>query len=159
VLDAAGYAQMIDSTTRLNTPGPELAAIEGVHAITDVTGFGLAGHALEMVRGARCDVRLDWSAVPLLPGVRELAERGQVTGASGRNWAGYGAEVSLAENLAAADRALLTDPQTSGGLLVACAPAACEAVLATFRRHGFDRAAVIGEVQRASEQPRLRVAS
>ncbi|MFN7197999.1 MAG: selenide, water dikinase SelD, partial [Hylemonella sp.] len=86
-LDAAGYAQMIATTTRLNTPGPDLAALEGVHALTDVTGFGLAGHALELARGARCTVRLDWARVPLLPGVRALAAQGLVTGASGRNWA------------------------------------------------------------------------
>ena len=146
LLDAAGYARMIDTTTRLNTPGPDLAAIDGVHALTDVTGFGLAGHALELARGSRCAVRIDWRAVPLLDGVRELAAQGCVTGASGRNWAGYGAEVMLPSGFDPVDRALLTDPQTSGGLLVACAPAALDAVLATFRRHGFAQAAVVGEV-------------
>ena len=119
-LGEAGYAQMIASTTQLNTPGPDLAALPGVHALTDVTGFGLAGHALEMARGARCEVQLDWASVPLLPGVRALAAQGFVTGASGRNWAGYGADVLLPDGFAAEDRALLTDPQTSGGLLVAC---------------------------------------
>jgi selenide,water dikinase len=156
-LDAPGYAEMIGSTTKLNTPGPELAEIDGVHAITDVTGFGLAGHALEMARGAKCEVRIDWSRVPLLPGVRELAQEGHVTGASGRNWAGYGREVTLPEGFAAEDRALLTDPQTSGGLLVACTRPALEAVLATFRRHGFEHAAVVGEVGEASGAPGLRV--
>jgi selenide,water dikinase len=141
-----GYARMIASTTALNTPGPDLAALEGVHALTDVTGFGLAGHALELARGARCEVRLDWRAVPLHPGVRELAARGFVTGASGRNWAGYGADVALPGDFAAEDRALLTDPQTSGGLLVSCAPQALDAVMAVFRRHGFGAAAVVGEV-------------
>ncbi len=145
-LGEAGYAQMIASTTRLNTPGPDLAALPGVHALTDVTGFGLAGHALEMARGARCRVEIDWASVPLLPGVRELAARGLVTGASGRNWAGYGQDVRLSEGFAAEDRALLTDPQTSGGLLVACAPDAVDAVLAVFKRQGFDRAAAFGHV-------------
>ena len=156
-LGAAGYAQMIASTTKLNTPGPDLAALPGVHALTDVTGFGLAGHALELARGARCDVRIDWSAVPLLEGVRSLAAQGFVTGASGRNWAGYGAEVGLPAGFAAEDRALLTDPQTSGGLLVSCAPAALDAVLAVFRRHGFEQAAVVGRVEVASAGPRLHV--
>ncbi|MDP4300720.1 selenide, water dikinase SelD [Leptothrix discophora] len=146
LLDAAGYARMLDTTTRLNTPGPDLAAIDGVHALTDVTGFGLAGHALELARGSRCQVRIDWAAVPLLDGVRELAGQGCVTGASGRNWAGYGTGVVLPSDFDPLDRALLTDPQTSGGLLVACAPAALDAVLATFRRHGFEAAARIGEV-------------
>jgi selenide,water dikinase len=157
-LDADGYAQMIAATTRLNTPGPDLAEIDGVHAITDVTGFGLAGHALEMARGARCDVRVDWRAVPLLPVVREMAAKGHVTGASGRNWAGYGREVVLPAAFAAEDRALLTDPQTSGGLLVSCSRAVVDEVLATFRRHGFDRAAVVGEVLGASSAPRLQLA-
>ena len=94
-LSAQGYAQMLAVTTQLNTPGPVLAAIDGVHAMTDVTGFGLAGHALEMARGAGATVRLDWSRVPVLPGVREGALGGAVTGASGRNWQGYGNDVAL----------------------------------------------------------------
>ncbi len=150
-LGDAGYARMLATTTRLNTPGPELAALDGVHAMTDVTGFGLAGHALEMARGSACTVSLDWSRVPLLPGVRELAAQGFVTGASGRNWAGYGADVALPTGWAPEDRALLTDPQTSGGLLVSCAPGAVDAVLAVFARHGFDEAAVVGEVQAAPQ--------
>ncbi len=156
-LDAAGYAAMIATTTRLNTAGPDLAALDGVHAMTDVTGFALAGHALEMARGSRCDVRLDWTAVPLLDGVRSLAARGFVTGASGRNWASYGAEVALPAGFPAEDQALLTDPQTSGGLLVACDPAAVPAVIDTFRRHGFDHAAVIGGIEATEAAPRLVV--
>jgi selenide, water dikinase len=145
-LGDAGYAQMILNATKLNTPGPDLAALEGVHALTDVTGFGLAGHALELARGAGCQVRIDWASVPLLGGVRDLASQGFVTGASGRNWAGYDNEVVVPAGFAAEDQALLTDPQTSGGLLVSCAPAAVGEVLAVFRRHGFDAATVIGEV-------------
>ncbi len=146
LLGDAGYAQMIASTTALNTPGPDLAALPTVHAMTDVTGFGLAGHALELARGAHCQVQIDWPAVPLLSGVRALAGQGQVTGASGRNWAGYGADVHLPEGFAAEDKALLTDPQTSGGLLVTCEPAALDEVLAVFRRHGFGAAAAIGRI-------------
>ena len=148
-LDAAGYARMVSTTTQLNTPGPELAALDGVHALTDVTGFGLAGHALELARGAHCSVAIDWARVPQLGNVRALASQGFVTGASGRNWAGYGAEVRLPDGFDAADKALLTDPQTSGGLLVSCAPSAADAVLAVFRRHGFDAAADVGEVMAA----------
>jgi len=145
-LSADGYRQMIATTTQLNTPGPDLAAMAGVHALTDVTGFGLAGHALELARGARATVAIDWARVPLLPQVRELAELGMVTGASGRNWAGYGGEVHLPDGFSAVDQALLTDPQTSGGLLVSCDAHAVSDVLAVFRRHGFDAAAEIGEV-------------
>ncbi len=152
-----GYARMIATTTKLNTPGPDLAALPGVHALTDVTGFGLAGHVLEMARGARCDLQLNWATVPLLPGVRSLAGQGFVTGASGRNWAGYGADVVLAPGFAAEDQALLTDPQTSGGLLVSCTPDALAAVLAVFARHGFGDAAVVGQVLDRSSAPRLHV--
>ena len=156
-LDADGYAQMIACTTQLNTPGPDLAALPGVHALTDVTGFGLAGHALEMARGAKCEVRLDWASVPLMAGVRGLAERGFVTGASARNWDGYGSDIALPAAFAAADHALLTDPQTSGGLLVSCDPAALEGVLAIFRRHGFGQAAVIGRMAASNAKPGLVV--
>jgi selenide,water dikinase len=145
-LPPEGYARMIATTTRLNTPGPELAALPGVHALTDVTGFGLAGHALEMARGSGCTVQIDWPHVPLLAGVRALAAQGMVTGASGRNWAGYGQDVQLPAGFEASDQALLTDPQTSGGLLVACSPDSVAEVLATFARHGFDQAAVLGRV-------------
>jgi len=145
-LSAEGYAQMIATTTQLNTPGPDLAAMDGVHALTDVTGFGLAGHALELARGAKAAVALDWARVPLLAGVRELAQRGMVTGASERNWAGYGAEVKVRDDFSAVDRALLTDPQTSGGLMVSCDASAVADVLAVFRRHGFAAAAEIGEI-------------
>ena len=145
-LDAAGYARMIDTTTRLNTPGPDLARLDGLHAITDVTGFGLAGHALEMARGSGCRLEIDWSAVPILEGVRDLAAAGFVTGASGRNWASYGGQVSFLREMSALDRALICDPQTSGGLLVACASPSVPAVLDVFRAHGFD-AAVIGGVE------------
>jgi len=156
-LDAAGYDQMIANTTRLNTPGPALAALPGVHALTDVTGFGLAGHALELARGAGCAVHIDWARVPLLGGVHALAGRGFITGASGRNWGGYGQDVAVAAHLGDVDRALLTDPQTSGGLLVSCAPQAVDAVLKVFQAEGFGQASVIGEVAAYGSGPRLVV--
>ncbi len=158
-LPAEGYAQMIANTTQLNTPGPELAALDGVHALTDITGFGLAGHTLEMARGSNTTVQIDMARVPLIGGVRELAAQGMVTGASGRNWAAYGHEVRLGANLQPVDQALLSDPQTSGGLLVACAPEAVAEVLAIFGRHGFAAAAEVGEItSAAADGVRLRVA-
>ncbi len=153
-LDAEGYRAMIASTTQLNTPGTKLGALEGVHALTDVTGFGLLGHLVEIVRGSHVAARVDWKALPLLPRVVELAREGVLTGASGRNWAGYGERVELG-GLDEAQRAVLTDPQTSGGLLVACAPEACDEVLATFRSEGFDSAAVIGEI--VAGEPRVAI--
>lgn len=146
-LDAPGYARMVEVTTQLNTPGPELAQLPGVHAMTDVTGFGLAGHALEMARGAQLAVHLEWAKVPLIAGATALAASGAVTGASGRNWAAYGGDVELPSAWNATHQALLSDPQTSGGLLVSCAPEAVGDVLAIFQRHGFAQAAVVGHMR------------
>jgi len=145
-LDEAGYKAMIAATTKLNTPGTKLGQLEEVHALTDVTGFGLLGHLLEIAKGSNAGARLDWSAIPLLPGALEFAREGIATGASSRNWTGYGNRVKLGAGIGDAERAVLTDPQTSGGLLVACAPAACDEVLAIFRADGFEHAAVVGEV-------------
>ena len=146
-LSDAAYTAMITSTTQLNTPGPELAAIEGVHALTDVTGFGLLGHVLEIARGSGVTAHLEFVRVPVLPQAAELAQAGLVTGASQRNWASYGGGVRLFEGCADWQRALLTDPQTSGGLLVACTEAALEEVMQVFRLHGFERAAVVGRLE------------
>lgn len=145
-LDAAGYAAMIENTTKLNTPGIALSNMPGVHALTDVTGFGLLGHLLEMARGAGLTAKLNMAHIPLLPNVHQLAANGCVTGASGRNWASYGHAVALADAVTPIQQALLSDPQTSGGLLVACDPAVVDEVLAQFAREGFAHAAVIGEM-------------
>lgn len=143
-LDPAGYATMLASTTQLNSIGPALAAIDGVHACTDVTGFGLLGHALEIARGSnlRADLRL--ADLPILPGARALADAGIVTGAGARNWSSYGASIELSPDLPAWSRAILCDPQTSGGLLIAAAPDAAAAVLALCRSANFAAAAIIG---------------
>jgi selenide,water dikinase len=145
-LDAEGYARMIAVTTQLNKPGIALAKMEGVHALTDITGFGLLGHGLELARGAGLQMELQMDQIPLLPGVLALAERGMVTGASGRNWASYGSEVALPAGLSVAQQALLSDPQTSGGLLVSCDPGSVAQVLACFHEQGFAGASVIGRM-------------
>ena len=155
-LDAEGYKAMIANTTKLNKPGKALSELPGVHALTDVTGFGLLGHLLELARGARLEAHLDMRKIPLLPGVEQLAHDGYFTGASGRNWAAYGAEVALAESITPAQHSLLTDPQTSGGLLVSCDAASVDEVLALFRREGFGEAAVIGHM--AAGPARVNVA-
>jgi len=145
-LDAAGYATMIASTTQLNTPGKALANIDGVHALTDVTGFGLLGHAREMALGAKLRARIKMRAVPVLPHAEQLATEGHITGASARNWAGYHQDITLAPNINPLQQALLTDPQTSGGLLVACADEVVADVISLFHSQGFAHASVIGEL-------------
>ena len=151
-LDAAGYATMLASTTRLNTPGGVLPGIAGVHAVTDVTGFGLLGHTLEMCQGAGLAAEVRFADVPLLPGAEGLARAGVVTGAGGRNWASYGASVEVSADLPGWAAAMLCDPQTSGGLLIAVAPAAVDRVMAEL----IAPAAVIGRMVAGAAGVRVR---
>ena len=145
-LDAGGYAEMLHSTTQLNTPGSWLAQIDAVHAMTDVTGFGLLGHLLGICRGSQLTAEVAFDQLPLLDSARQLAQQGFVTGASRRNWQSYGHEVELAPNLAEWQRNLLTDPQTSGGLLIACGGDAAQDIVQRLREEGFAHAMVIGEL-------------
>jgi len=146
VLDDAGYRALIETTTLLNRAGAHLAKIAGVHAMTDVTGFGLLGHLLEMCRGSHLGARVRALDVPLLDGVLAMTQVGLVTGASARNWSSYGADVRLDSGVTDAAKALLCDPQTSGGLLVACAADSVDDVLAAFRANGCANAAPIGRM-------------
>jgi len=158
VLSAAGYAEMLRWTTLLNRPGAALAAMDQVHAVTDVTGFGLAGHLLEICRGSKLSAEVNFAALPRVAEAEAHVRNGIATGASTRNWASYGDEVALAAGMEEWQQKLLSDPQTSGGLLVACAPEAADEVLALFRSQGCDRAAVIGGLQaHAPGQARLQV--
>jgi len=144
VLTPAGYDEMVRWTTQINRTGMQLAAMPGVHAVTDVTGFGLAGHLLEICRGAQLGAEVEFARLPLIEEAVRHLRAGIATGASTRNWDSYGAEVVLGPGIEAWQRLMITDPQTSGGLLVACAPDSADAVLAAFRADGFERAAVIG---------------
>jgi selenide,water dikinase len=152
-LDAAGYAALIASTTQLNVLGKDLPDVAGVHAVTDVTGFGLLGHALELCRGSGLAAEIV-VAPPVLPGVEALAREGVRTGASTRNWASYG-EAVRSEGLSDWRRDILTDPQTSGGLLIAVDSAHAEAVLALARERGFTGAAVVGRMMAGAPEIRL----
>jgi selenide,water dikinase len=148
-LSAAGYATMLDWTTRLNTPGLALGEMPAVHAMTDVTGFGLAGHLLEICRGSKLAADVAFDDLPFIPEALQWAKDGVATGASDRNWKGYGHEVSLPAGFADWKRKLLTDPQTSGGLLVACAPDAVADVLKAFNGEGK----VIGKLKNRGTSP------
>lgn len=145
-LKPKAYEQMIDTTTKLNTPGPELAQMAGVHAMTDITGFGLLGHVMEVCRGSGLKARIRYADVPILSAAAYLAEQGYATGASDRNWASCESCVTLPADAPGWHRKMLTDPQTAGGLLVACDRAAADKVLGVFREHGFAQAAAIGEL-------------
>ncbi len=151
-LDDAGYKAMIASTTKLNTPGIKLGKMAGVHALTDVTGFALLGHLLEICKGSKTNATIHFDQLPLIPGVLDMAKNGFVTGASERNWSGYGHDVIMDSRFGDEHRNLLTDPQTSGGLLLACDPASVEEVLQIFHDEGFMQACVIGEVGAGAPQ-------
>ena len=146
-LSSEGYRQMLDVTTQLNTPGVALAGIEGVHALTDVTGFGLAGHLLEICRGSKLGAQVRFDDLPLLSEALERVKQGIATGASERNWTSYGDALRLPADFPEWKKKLITDPQTSGGLLVACAPQAEREVMEAFRREGFAHACRIGAMR------------
>ncbi|MDA8328873.1 MAG: selenide, water dikinase SelD [Betaproteobacteria bacterium] len=154
-LSAQGYVEMLRTTTQLNTPGIALADMSQVHAVTDVTGFGLLGHLLEMCRGSHLAAEIDFAKLPVLPVARELVQQGYAPGAAERNWLSYGQEVILPANMALWQKNLLCDPQTSGGLLVSCAPAAVSSVLELFHSLGFAETSVIGHLDEGSAGVRV----
>lgn len=155
VLSAADYAEMIASTTLLNRPGADIAEIDGVHAMTDVTGFGLLGHLAEICRGSKVGANIERAKIPLFPGARRLAANGVRTGASARNWASVSGMIDSPDDWTDADRDILCDPQTSGGLLVSCAAEVAAKVLEKFLSEGHHGAAIIGEVSPGA--PRIKV--
>ncbi|KAB2929540.1 MAG: selenide, water dikinase SelD [Candidatus Contendobacter sp.] len=152
LLDAVGYAEMLAVTTRLNTVGQRLGAFDAVHAMTDVTGFGLLGHLLEICRGSGLAARIRFDRLPILPTALVLTPQGIGPGAIERNWASYGHEARLSPKLPSWSQRLLCDPQTSGGLLVACAPGAAAAVLEQFHAAGFPEATAIGALEAGDPQ-------
>lgn len=154
-LSDAGYAEMLRWTTTLNRVGADLAHIDGVHAMTDVTGFGLAGHLLEMCRGANLAAAVRFDDLPLIEEALVLVRDGIATGASTRNWASYGGAVSIADNAPDWQRKVVTDPQTSGGLLIACAPEAVDSVLQTIQTVQGNPGVVIGRMHQGQAQLRV----
>ncbi len=155
-LSKEGYADMVRWTTKLNTPGIALSSMDTVHAMTDVTGFGLAGHLLEICRGSSLAAQVNFDTVPLIPLAAEIAQAGVATGASARNWDGYGSSMVLPEGFEKWKQNLLSDPQTSGGLLIACAPEVAQQVLELLRSQDFGDAAVIGSLAAGAAQVEVR---
>lgn len=150
-----GYAEMIASTTLLNKIGSDFGKNQNVHAVTDVTGFGVLGHALEMANGSGLRLTIRAKDVPLLRDAESFAKRGFVTGASKRNWASYGGSVELPPAFPDWRRDVLTDPQTSGGLLVACAPDHADDLVKEIVAAGYPAARIIGHAENG--RPGIRV--
>ncbi|UXN06223.1 selenide, water dikinase SelD [Bartonella sp. HY761] len=151
-LSDGNYNEMVASMTKLNIIGMELAKMDSVHAMTDVTGFGILGHALEMARGSNLELRLHFDRLPFLSDALKLAGEGYITGASKRNFDSYGDAIRFEKALSDHQKALLTDPQTSGGLLVAVAPENAKDVMALALSNGYERASIIGEVVEGKQQ-------
>lgn len=147
-LSEAGYQQMLKHTTRLNDIGMALGQLPEVHAMTDVTGFGLLGHLLEICRASSHGAEIAFSQLPIIPEALKLAESGHATGASTRNWSSYGQEVDLAPEMTDWQKKILTDPQTSGGLLITCQKAHLSAILELLKTRGFEETAVIGKISK-----------
>ncbi len=154
-LSGEGYRQMLDTTTQLNRVGAQLAAMPDVHAMTDVTGFALLGHLLEICRGSKLSAQVRFDDLPILSVAHELAQQGYATGAADRNWKSYGAEVDLPQGFPEWQRKLLCDPQTSGGLLVACSPKVADEVLKAFHATGFVAARVVGQMGEGTARVRV----
>ncbi len=156
VLSAEGYAQMIATTTQLNTVGSVLSELPAVHALTDVTGFGLLGHLLELCRGSGLAAEINFSYVPILSGALQLAQQGYGPGAIERNFESYGEVIDFSAHIENWQQRLLADPQTSGGLLVSVAENAVNQVLACFREAGFAQASVIGKMKKSSSRIKVK---
>ena len=149
------YAEMLKWTTLLNKVGAQLAQIDGVHAMTDVTGFGIAGHLLEMCKGSKLQATLPFSKLPLITEAVRLAQQGIATGASTRNWQSYGELIKPPSSMEIWQQKLLTDPQTSGGLLIACSPASMPQVQATIEAAQGQTGTIIGALQAGEAEVRV----
>ena len=147
-LDANGYSEMLASTTQLNAIGAKLGENDAVHSMTDVTGFGLLGHAVEMALGSNKQISINMNDVPLLAQTKQLALRGFVSGASKRNWSSVSGKVSLPQNMPEWQQHVLTDPQTSGGLLISCTSDRAEILLDQINTAGNASARIIGNVEK-----------
>ncbi len=145
-LDPDGYREMLESTTKLNAIGADLAGMDGVHGVTDVTGFGLGGHLFEMCEGAGLAATLVWEKLPILPKALHYARAGYNTGAANRNWQSFGEHVTVPGDMEQWQKNMLMDPQTSGGLLVSCPPDRADTVTALFHEQGYAFASVVGEM-------------
>jgi selenide, water dikinase len=156
-LPREAYSDMVATTTLLNHIGAELAKETSVHAMTDVTGFGLLGHSLEMGRGSGAAVVIEVGRLPLLKDAEHLAKQGFITGASGRNWSSYGESITLPPEFPDWHRSILTDPQTSGGLLIACGAAEANRMLTQIKAAGYPRAAIIGRVEHGTPSVRVTI--
>jgi selenide,water dikinase len=143
----SGFLQgAVDSMVRLNDQAAEAMVESGAHACTDITGFGLLGHASEMARACGLSFRFFYSRIPILPGAREYAAQGMVPGGAYCNRDHFGPAISISPKVPESERIILFDPQTSGGLLIALPQAVGEMLLQRLKGKGIQEASLVGEV-------------
>ncbi len=146
LIGAADLAPAVAAMTTLNAGAARAMLAVGVRAATDVTGFGLLGHLHSLLRASRAAAQVDLAAVPFLPRVRELAERGAIPGGTRRNLESLGGAVTYSAGVDEITKLMLADAQTSGGLLIALPEAKAPALLAALKKEGTPVAVVIGRV-------------
>jgi selenide, water dikinase len=123
----------------LNDIGPKVAKLNGVNSITDVTGFGLLGHLLEMCEGSNLSAEVNYESIPLIcNGLEDYININSVPGGSLRNWASYGHKVDIFTSKTDVAKTILSDPQTSGGLLISVDPDTVLDVIEVFKKAGLD---------------------
>jgi selenide,water dikinase len=138
LLDTAHQTILFDTLCSLNQIGTALGAIKSVHAITDITGFGLMGHLVEMVKGSNASAAIYYDRLPLLPNVKELITQRVFPDATTRNWSAYQDKIRFEKGVNVMEAfTLLPDPQTNGGLLISVAPDALETVQSLLTAHGY----------------------
>jgi selenide,water dikinase len=145
-LPSASYTTAVRWMAELNAASARAMLRYQVHAATDITGFGLVGHASRMADGSEVTLRIEESDLPLMPGALELSREGMMPGGGRRNREFYGVRVSISDEIAEEMAEIAFDPQTSGGLLVALAESEAYSLLADLQREGNSEAAIIGRV-------------
>ncbi|MEJ2699853.1 MAG: selenide, water dikinase SelD [Desulfuromonadales bacterium] len=155
-LPRAELEPVLPQVASLNGPAAEIALKYGIHACTDITGFALAGHGLEMVRGSGVSIEFEYASLSIYPNALEMYAKGETTGSNRANRRLAAGTLELAAKLSEAQEELLFDPQTSGGLLLAVAEGQADSLVRDLRRSGMGQAAVIGRAV-AGARPGLRV--
>jgi len=143
------YQIVLDSMKKLNAAGAEIMQKHDVKCATDITGFGLAGHALKMAQASRVTLKIDPMLVPLFDGTIELAKLGCLPGACFRNLEYAEKHITFSENITYEHKMIMFDAQTSGGLLICCREKDAASILGDLKKTGFGHSAIIGTVENA----------
>ena len=146
---------MVNSMVRLNKYAADVVANYDVHAMTDVTGYGLVGHLLEMLDSSGMDAKIFVDQLPVLPGTFKYAEQKVVPGGLLSNRKFYKPRISVGAGVTRLEELLVVDPQTSGGLLISLAAENAQVFVNDLQKNGVEDARIIGEISNSSNEPRI----